>query len=64
MEPEDRMIIMRNVRRMITGRIRQPENWILVKEIFGCGSTTAYKICSEMGVDPDSKTTKRIFNYV
>lgn len=45
------LLIMRNVRRLIK---KKPANWILYKEVFGTGSTTAFKRCRELGLDPES----------
>lgn len=57
-KPED-ATIMRNVRRLISGRIKQPMNWVLYMEIFACGRTSANEACEYLGLDPDSKETPR-----
>lgn len=37
------------------GRRRVP-NWVFAMELFGLGSTYAWGICVEMGIDPDATT--------
>ena len=32
---------------------RSHYNWWIISQIIGCGATTAQKICSDGGVDPD-----------
>ena len=52
----DEDLIMRNVRRLIK---KQPENWVLYKEVFGTGSGIAFKRCRELGLDPESKSSDK-----
>ena len=49
----EKLLIMRNVRRFIDGRIKQPENWALYSKIFSVGATTSRDMCKEMKLDPD-----------
>ncbi|MCK5612536.1 hypothetical protein KAR91_62270 [Candidatus Pacearchaeota archaeon] len=53
----EKLIVMRNVRRLIRGRVKQPDNWVLYMEIFGTGSTTAHRQCEKLGLNPDSKSS-------
>jgi hypothetical protein len=52
----DHLVVLRNFRRLMRGRRRNEANWIIVKELFGVGSTTAHAMCREMGVDPEAMT--------
>ena len=54
MDNDERLRVMSNVRRLIKGRLKQPVNWVLYSQIFGTGSTTAYKKCQEICLDPES----------
>jgi hypothetical protein len=50
-------IIMANARRLI--KKTSVQNWVLCAELFGVGSTTARKRCIDMGIDPDSKSSRQ-----
>ncbi len=51
------LIIMANARRLIK-RTRMP-NHVLYAELFGTGSTTAFKRCIDLGLDPDSNSVHK-----
>jgi len=40
-------------------RVRNMPNWALAMELFATGSGSAYQICRDAGVDPESTTTQR-----
>lgn len=45
-----------NARRMMAVRYRRLPNWSVAMELYGLGSTYAWAICEEMGIDPDATT--------
>lgn len=47
-------LIMANARRLIK-KTRMP-NHVLYAELFGTGSTTSFRRCIELGLDPDSNS--------
>lgn len=47
--------ILANVRRIVK-KTRMP-NWVLAMETFGFGSTSAWEMCSRLGLDPESNVT-------
>lgn len=53
-EFEDRELIGRALRNMRPCRgERNVQRWVLVKNLFGAGSTVAYALCAEFDLDPD-----------
>lgn len=56
----EKMLIMRNARRLIEGKIRQPPNYELYHKLFSAGINIARKRCIEMRLDPDSNYTGQI----
>lgn len=56
MQNEKLALILANARRIIK-RKASMKNLSLVMELLGCGSTTAYKYCRALGLDPDSNQT-------
>ena len=54
MKRDERLTVLKNVRRLMRGRRRNVQNWVLVMDVFAVGSTTAHKICGELGIDPES----------
>lgn len=40
-------------RAMAASKWKRQPNWVFAKELFGVGSTYAFALCHEMGIDPD-----------
>lgn len=59
-ERENRIrLIMSNVRRLLSkAQNKRMPNWVLYKNVFGVGRTTAYKTMNEMGIDPETTEIK------
>lgn len=52
--------LMANCRRLLTHpKWKSSPNWVIAKELFGCGSTSGWAICREAGIDGDSTTVER-----
>lgn len=52
--------LMANCRRLLTHyKWRHAENWVIAKELFATGSTSAKEICVQAGIDPYSKKVER-----
>ena len=49
----EKLLVMRNVRSFIDGRIKQPENWVLYSRVFSAGANVSRKKCMDMNLDPD-----------
>lgn len=43
-------------RRMASGRRSKDPNWIFAMEFFALGSTFAWHLCVQMGVDPEARS--------
>ena len=53
----DDFYLLANARRLglePMSRVRHMPNWVLAMELFATGSTSAYQICRDAGVNPDS----------
>lgn len=48
--------IFARARGMLAQKHRRDPNWVVAMELFGLGSTFAWGICLEMGIDPDATT--------
>jgi len=49
------LIVLQNVRRLVSKAYnKRTPNALLVKRVFGFGSTTSFKKCEELGIDPFS----------
>lgn len=55
----DLFITMKNARRICAKQFVTHPNWALACELFGIGSTSAIRTCSELGIDPDSRVVER-----
>lgn len=52
--------LLANCRRMLAHTAwSRKENWVIAMELFACGSTSAFAICKEAGIDPYSKKVER-----
>jgi Lar family restriction alleviation protein len=52
--------LMANCRRLLTHpRWKAAPNWVIAMELFATGSTSAWEICREAGIDGDAKTVER-----
>lgn len=51
-----RRITFENARRMAATRHKREPNWVFAMELFGLGSTYAWAMCLDMGIDPDAKS--------
>lgn len=51
--------LMANVRRICSAEMKRSKNWVLAKELFATGSTSAWQICIDAGIDPEAKTVTR-----
>ena len=48
------IIVLKNVRRLMSKAWnKRTANWILIKEVFGCGAARAYAKCQELNIDAD-----------
>lgn len=59
----DDYYLMANGRRlagMPVAKVRDMPNWVLASELFATGSTSAFLICRDAGIDPYSTTVERI----
>ena len=52
--------VLASVRWIIKGRIRQEANWILAMKVYGLGSTYAWRLCVDEGIDPDGFTSEPV----
>lgn len=41
-------------RKLLARQYKHDPNWVLAMKIFGLGSTYAFAICEEMGLDPEA----------
>lgn len=52
--------LLSNCRRLLNAsQNKQYQNWALACELFAVGSTSAFAICREAGVDPYGKTMEK-----
>ncbi|MFZ3286232.1 MAG: hypothetical protein WA191_05235 [Telluria sp.] len=51
----DTFNLMFNARRIASTEMNRSENWVLARDLFAVGSTTAHAICHEAGIDPRSR---------
>jgi hypothetical protein len=51
--------LLSNARRICDAKTRRSANWVLARELFAVGSTSARKICIDAGIDPDALDIKR-----
>jgi hypothetical protein len=51
--------LLANCRRMLGRTHAKSPNWVIAMELFATGSTSAYQICTEAGIDPDSTKVER-----
>lgn len=49
-----------NCRRLLAMKYRSKQNWIIAMELFAIGSTSAWQVCVEAGIDPDGLTVVRL----
>ncbi len=56
----DNFYILANAHRLIAPEYRHYPNWSIACEIFGCGSTSAMKLCRDASIDPDATTVARV----
>lgn len=52
---EMQKLISNAARNMITEKPRGVDNWVAIRDGFLIGSTSAAKLCQELGIDPDNK---------
>lgn len=50
---DERILVERVMRNMRPPTRYGMERWVLVKSLFGVGSTVAHLLCHEFGMDPD-----------
>ena len=48
-----------NARRMAKAEFKKKPNWVLAMELWSVGSTMAWQMCREAGLDPDASVTER-----
>jgi hypothetical protein len=51
--------LMSNARRIAAPSFRRKPNWSFAMELFATGSTSAYQICRDAGIDPDGYEVKK-----
>lgn len=51
--------LMSNARRLVAPSYKRQENWVLAKELFATGSTSAKQLCQDAGIDPYGLTVDR-----
>ena len=56
--------LMANARRISSQAMRRKPNWVFAMELFATGSTSAYQICKDAGIDPDGLNVERIMGGV
>lgn len=58
---EDHFYLIANTRQTVAKTLyrRQP-NWVLVRDMFGCGATMAWDICKAARIDGDSCKVERV----
>jgi hypothetical protein len=53
----ERIIVLSNMRRLMSKAWnKRTRNTWMIQELFGCGSGASYKLCRELGIDPDGNT--------
>lgn len=52
--------IMANARGIASAEYRRAPNWVLAMRLFAIGSTSAWAICKEAGIDPEATEVRRI----
>ncbi len=58
---EDHFYLIANTRNTVAKvKYRHHPNWVLVRDMFGCGSTKAWEICKAAGIDGGSRKVERI----
>lgn len=55
---DERELINRVMRNMRAPTRHGEMRWVLVRDIFGVGSTVAHAMCDEFGLDPDERVSK------
>lgn len=53
-------IIFLNARRICSRQHKRSPNWVLAMNLFGLGSTYAFALCRQIGVDPERRDDKNI----
>jgi hypothetical protein len=51
--------LMANARRIVSNKYQHQPNWVLAKNLFATGSTSAHQICVDAGIDPYGTTIDR-----
>jgi hypothetical protein len=46
--------LMANARSMLSRKCGAYPNWVLAMHLFATGSTSAFQICDDAGIDPES----------
>lgn len=52
--------LMANVRGIASAEFRRAQNWVLAMRLFAVGSTTAWAICKEAGIDPEATEVRKV----
>lgn len=52
--------LLANARRIASRTYQRKPNWALAMELFATGSTMAWRICVDAGIDPESRKVERI----
>lgn len=51
--------LLANARRISKREFQRKPNWVLAKELFATGSTMAWRICVDAGIDPEGYKVER-----
>lgn len=51
-------VLLANARRIASRKYQGQPNWVVAMEVFGLGSTYAFKLCHSLGIDPDAKRVR------
>ena len=52
--------LLANCRRLCSAHFRRQPNWVISMELFAVGSTTAWRLCVDAGIDPEGLTAVKL----
>jgi hypothetical protein len=52
--------LMSNARMVAAHSYRRVPNWVFAMKLFGTGSSSAYQICRDAGIDPDGFKVEKV----
>ena len=48
------LYVLKNAARIARPEYRNKPTWVFIKELMSVGATSAYKICKDLGIDPEA----------